>query len=127
MSRTARLLFLLLLSLGAATLLANSGLLAFPTTGQAQSLRPVAAASPDIPFDDGEFETEQQLLALANQARRAAGVPPLSVDSGLSRAARIHAQTMLQARQLSHQFRDEPALPRGGACDEGRVQQIERL
>ena len=111
MSRTARLLFLLLLSLGAATLLATSGLMAFPATGQAQSLRPVAAASPDIPFDDGEFETEQQLLALANQARRAAGVPPLSVDSGLSRAARIHAQTMLQARQLSHQFRDEPALP----------------
>jgi len=111
MSRTARLLFLLLVSLGAATLLATSGLLAFPTIGQAQSLRPVAAASPDIPFDDGEFESEQQLLALANQARRTAGVPPLSVDSGLSRAARIHAETMLQARQLSHQFRDEPALP----------------
>jgi len=111
MSRTARLLFLLLLSLGAATLLANSGLLPFPTTGQAQSLRPVAAASPDIPFDDGEFETEQQLLALANQSRRAAGVPPLNLDSGLSRAARTHAQTMLEARQLSHQLRDEPALP----------------
>ena len=89
MSRTVRLLFLLLVSLGAATLLATSGLLAFPTIGQAQSLRPVAAASPDIPFDDGEFESERQLLALANQARRAAGVPPLSVDSGLSRAARM--------------------------------------
>jgi uncharacterized protein YkwD len=110
MSRTARLLFLLLLSLGAATLLANSGLIAFPATGQAQSLRPVAAASPDIPFDDGEFESERQLLALANQARRTAGVPPLTLDSGLSRAARTHAQTMLSARQLSHQFRDEPAL-----------------
>jgi uncharacterized protein YkwD len=111
MSRTARLLFLLLLSLGAATLLANSGLLPFPATGQAQSLRPVAAASPDIPFDDGEFESERQLLALANQSRRAAGVPPLNLDSGLSRAARIHAQTMLDARKLSHQFQGEPALP----------------
>ncbi len=119
MSRTARLLFLLLLSLGAATLLANSGLLPFPTTGQAQSLRPVAAASPDIPFDDGEFETEQQLLALANQSRRAAGVPPLNLDSGLSRAARTHAQTMLEARQLSHQLRDEPALPQRLASSSG--------
>jgi uncharacterized protein YkwD len=82
MSRTARLLFLLLLSLGAATLLATSGLMAFPATGQAQSarVRPVAAASPDIPFDDGEFESEQQLLALANQSRRAVGVPPLNLD-----------------------------------------------
>ncbi|HEX6823386.1 MAG TPA: CAP domain-containing protein [Candidatus Sulfotelmatobacter sp.] len=111
MSRTARLLFLLLLSLGAATLLANSGLIVFPATGQAQSLRPVAAASPDIPFDDGEFESERQLLALANQSRRAAGVPPLTLDSGLSRAARIHAQTMLESRQLSHQLQNEPALP----------------
>lgn len=111
MSRTARLLFLLLLSLGVATFLATSGVLPFPATGQAQSLRPIAAASPDIPFDEGESETEQQLLALVNQSRRAAGVPPLNLDSGLSRAARTHAQTMLEARQLSHQFRDEPALP----------------
>jgi diacylglycerol kinase family enzyme len=70
MSRTARLLFLLLLSLGAATLLATGGLMAFPATGQAQSLRSVAAASPDIPFDDGEFDviiiTESQREALLN-------------------------------------------------------------
>lgn len=113
MSRTARLLFLLLLSLGAATLLATSGLICFPATGHAQSLsmKPIAATARDIPYDDGELETEQQLLALANQARRQAGVPPLNLDSGLSRAARAHAQTMLEERKLSHQFQDEPALP----------------
>lgn len=113
MSRTARLLFLLLLSLGSATLLATSGLMAFPATGQAQSVRvrPVVAASADIPFDGGEIEAERQLLSLANQSRRAAGVPPLNLDSGLSRAARIHAQTMLESRQLSHQLPNEAALP----------------
>ena len=113
MSRIARLLFLLLLSLGAATLMANGGLMAFLAAGQAQSpsIRPVASTSSDIPFDESEFETERQLLALANESRREAGVPPLNLDRGLSQAARAHAQTMLQARQLSHQFHDEPALP----------------
>lgn len=112
MSRTARLLFLLLMSLAAATLLAGGGLIAFPARGLAQTARvkPVSA-SPDIPSDESEFEAEQQLLALANQARREAGVPPLKLDTGLSQAARAHAQTMLQAHQISHQFAGEAALP----------------
>jgi hypothetical protein len=71
----------------------------------------VRATAPDIPFDDGESQTEQQLLALANQSRRRAGVPPLRLDGGLSDAARAHAQTMLEARKLSHQFQGEPSLP----------------
>jgi len=33
------------------------------------------------------------------------------MDSGLSRAARVHAQAMLEAHQLSHQFNGEPSLP----------------
>ena len=113
MSRTARLLFLLLLSLAAATLLAGRGVVALPARAQAQSvtLKPVAVTSPDIPFGDGEFDTEQQLLALANQSRREAGVPPLRLDAGLSVAARAHAQTMLQQRKLSHQFQGEAGLP----------------
>jgi uncharacterized protein YkwD len=113
MSRTARLLFLLLLSLGAATLLATGGLMTFPA-GQAQSLslKPVAAAAPDIPLNDEESRSEQELLALANRSRRQAGVPPLSLNSGLSRAARAHALTMFEARRLSHQFDGEPSLPK---------------
>jgi uncharacterized protein YkwD len=80
-------------------------------TGQKATLKPASAATPDIPFDDYEFQVEQQLLALANQSRRQAGAPLLTLDPGLSQAARIHAQVMLEARQLSHQFDGEPTLP----------------
>ena len=88
-------------------------LMAAPAHGQSQpaSVKPAAALAADIPFNNDEFATEQQLLALANQSRRQAGLPALKLDTGLSRAARIHAMTMLEARQLSHQFRGEPALP----------------
>ena len=113
MSRTARLLFLLLLSLGAATLLANGGLMAFPVSGQPQSatVKSISASAAHVPFNQGEVETERQLLALANESRRKAGVPALNLDSGLSQAARVHAESMLEARQLSHQFQGEPPLP----------------
>jgi uncharacterized protein YkwD len=46
-----------------------------------------------------------------NQARRQAGAPPLTLDVGLSQAARTHAQAMLEARKLSHQCDGEPSLP----------------
>jgi len=116
MGRTARLLSFLMLSIGAATVPAIPRLMAFPADdaaaqSQSASLRPVATAAPDIPFDDNEFPTEQRLLALANQSRRQAGVPPLSLDGGLSKAAREHALSMLEARRLSHQFQGEPSLP----------------
>ena len=78
---------------------------------QQATLKPVAAKAPDIPFPDYESQTEEQLLALANQSRKQAGAPPLTLDPGLSQAARIHAQAMLAARQLSHQFDGEPSLP----------------
>jgi len=48
---------------------------------------------------------------LANAARKQAGAPPLTLDSGLSQAARVHAQAMVDAQQLSHQFKGEPSLP----------------
>jgi uncharacterized protein YkwD len=83
--------------------------------GAAQSqatLKPVAASA-DIPFHSLEFDSqaEQQILDLANRSRQQAGAPPLQMDSGLTRAARVHAQAMLQARELSHQFNGEPSLP----------------
>ena len=82
-------------------------------TGSKATLKPVAAASPDIPFRSVEFDShaEQQILELANRSRQQAGAPPLTMDSGLSHAARVHAQAMLEARQLSHQFDGEPSLP----------------
>ncbi len=75
------------------------------------TLKPVAAKPPDIPSLDYEFQVEDQLLALANQSRTQAGAPPLTLEPGLSQAARTHALAMLEARQLSHQFNGEPSLP----------------
>ncbi|MGA8763750.1 MAG: CAP domain-containing protein, partial [Candidatus Sulfotelmatobacter sp.] len=80
-------------------------------TAQHATLKPAAATAPDIPFGGYDSESEQQLLVLANQARSQAGAPPLTMDAGLSQAARTHAQEMFAARQLSHQFAGEPSLP----------------
>jgi uncharacterized protein YkwD len=75
------------------------------------TLKPAAATSPDIPFSEYDPEAEQQLLNLTNQDRAQAGAPRLTLDAGLSKAARAHAQAMFAAHQLSHQFEGEPSLP----------------
>lgn len=75
------------------------------------AIRRAAAKNADIPFEAYDFQVEKQLLALANQSRRQAGAPPLTMDAGLSQAARFHAQAMLDARRLSHQLDGEPPLP----------------
>jgi len=121
MHRAPRLLLAFLLGTGAATLQPATRLMASPAGGegtgrppqatQHATLKPTAARAPDIPFGNYESQTEQQLLALANQSRKQAGALPLMLDAGLSQAARMHAQAMLEARQLSHQFDGEPSLP----------------
>jgi uncharacterized protein YkwD len=58
-----------------------------------------------------DSSAELQLLQFANQSRAKAGAPPLKLDAGLTQAARVHAQAMVDARQLSHQFEGEPSLP----------------
>src|SRR3984893_2331158 len=78
---------------------------------QHATLRPGAAAAADVPFRNVDSDVEQQLLELANQSRAQAAAPPLTLDAGLSRAARAHAQAMVAAGQLSHQFLGEPSLP----------------
>jgi uncharacterized protein YkwD len=93
--------------------------MAFPAEGPVGAGEPApqatlktAAAEAPSPSSEGyDFQTEEQLLDLANQSRRQAGAPPLTIDAGLSQAARIHAQAMREARQLSHQFDGEPSLP----------------
>jgi uncharacterized protein YkwD len=77
---------------------------------QKPTLKPASAKAPDIPFNDFEVQSEQQLLALANQSRQQAGAPPLMLDRGLSQAARTHALAMLEANKLSHQFGGELSL-----------------
>jgi uncharacterized protein YkwD len=73
------------------------------------TLKP-AAASPDVPLLDFDVEAERQLFMLVNEAREQDGLPPLALDSGLTQAARAHAQAMFQAHQLSHRFEGEPSL-----------------
>jgi uncharacterized protein YkwD len=78
---------------------------------QHATLRPAAAAAADIPFRNVDSDVEQRLLELANQSRAQAAASPLTLDAGLSRAARAHAEAMVAAGQLSHQFLGEPSLP----------------
>src|SRR5882672_8963802 len=65
------------------------------------TLKPVAATSADVTFSDYEANAEQKLLVLANQDRAKAGARPLTLDAGLSQAARTHAIAMFEARQIS--------------------------
>jgi uncharacterized protein YkwD len=83
-----------------------------PSSGQSPqktTLKP--AAVPDTSSRTADIAAEQKLLALANQSRQQVGAPPLGLDSGLTQAARIHAQAMVNAQQLSHQFDGELGLP----------------
>ncbi|GAB4124056.1 MAG: CAP domain-containing protein [Roseiflexaceae bacterium] len=49
-----------------------------------------------------ELSTEQQILALVNAERAAAGCPALTLNSKLTQAAYLHAQDMLQNDFFSH-------------------------
>lgn len=80
-------------------------------SAQRATLKPAAAASPDIPFSDYDSQAEDILLDMANQARAKAGLGSLTLDPGLCQAARAHAQQMVSAQQLSHQFDGELPLP----------------
>jgi uncharacterized protein YkwD len=51
-----------------------------------------------------------QVLALINQARSAAGLPPLTVTAGLETSSAAHNALMAGGCGLSHQCPGEPAL-----------------
>jgi len=94
-----------------ALLIGNDG----PGTGKPALNSEVRQPSPKVveaalhsPNEDAA--AENQLLQLANESRRQAGVPPLRPDRELSDAARAHAQRMVSSGELSHQFAGEPAL-----------------
>ncbi len=119
MPRALRFVLVLLLVMGADSVRPATRLLASAKgndggagqPAQRATLKPVAATSPDIPFGDYDPAAERLLLDLANQARAQAGAPRLTLDAGLSQAARAHAEAMFAARRLSHQFDGEPSLP----------------
>ena len=119
MPRALRFVIAIVLMTGADSLRPSTRLLASSEgndgaagqSAQGATLKSAAASSPGIPFSDYDSEAEQQLLDLANQARAQAGAPRLTLDAGMSHAARAHAEAMFAARQLSHQFEGEPSLP----------------
>ncbi|HEV2401133.1 MAG TPA: CAP domain-containing protein [Candidatus Sulfotelmatobacter sp.] len=118
MHRAPRLLLAFLLGTGVATVQPAVRLMASSADGPGSSsrpdqatLKPASARSADIPFIQAESQVEEEMLQLANQSRQKAGVGPLTLDAGLSQAARVHAMAMLEAHQLSHQFAGEPDLP----------------
>src|SRR5579863_8079263 len=121
MPRVSKIALTIVLVTGAASFPPSSRVMASSSSGgndasgersaQQATLKPASAAAADIPFRDYDSAAEQVLLDLANQARAQAGAPPLALDNGLSQAARIHAEAMFAARQLSHQFTGEPSLP----------------
>jgi Cysteine-rich secretory protein family len=53
---------------------------------------------------------EAQLVELINRSRAQQGLPPYSLDSRLTEAARKHTELMEQNGELSHQFPGEPAV-----------------
>ena len=63
--------------------------------------------APAVHFDPAG---EAQLVTLINQARSAQGLPPLTVDERLTKAARKHSELMMQTGQLSHDVEGEPPL-----------------
>lgn len=123
MHRAPRLLLAFLLGTGVATVQPSTRLMASSAKGaepvQSATLKAASAAEADIPFPNAELSAEQELLMLANQSRQRTGAPALRLDRGLSQAARLHAQAMADARELSHQFSGEPSLPQRLATSTG--------
>lgn len=57
----------------------------------------------------------EQLLTLTNMARAEDHLGPLRWNPALAEAARLHAERMVEHAELSHQFADEPAIPKRAA------------
>ena len=93
-----RILLVLLLMIGPSTGRPSFRLMAFQGQLETNSKPPqpsalkTVSATPDIPFTEFDSEAERLLLDLTNQARAQAGEPALTLDPGLSQAARAHAE-----------------------------------
>ena len=77
------------------------------TASQQPTPKLLSTAMPSLREDPA---AEGELLAMANQSRRQAGVAPLRMNDDLMKAARAHARLMIDQRQLSHQFDGEASL-----------------
>lgn len=70
---------------------------------------PVKTTKPPTTLS-GSQSAADQVLALINQTRAQAGLPPYTFSSGLMTSAGAHNQTMADGCGLSHQCPGEPAL-----------------
>ncbi|WP_348261367.1 CAP domain-containing protein [Telmatobacter sp. DSM 110680] len=68
----------------------------------------IAMSLPLLAQEGREIQPEaEQLMRLANQARAAAGVPPLQWDRSLAEAARKHTLRMASEGPIAHQYPGE--------------------
>lgn len=67
-----------------------------------------SAQTSPAPAAQFDAAAEAQLVQLLNQTRTEHGLPTLTVDERLTRAARKHTQLMVQHLALLHQFDGEP-------------------
>jgi uncharacterized protein YkwD len=79
-------------------------------TPRAQSAASAAATAPASPPAAQGGTAAGQVLALINQARATAGLPALTVTSGLTASSAAHNQVMASGCGLSHQCPGEAAL-----------------
>jgi uncharacterized protein YkwD len=82
-------------------------------SASASHATPGASASPSAsatPPASQQGTPADQVLALINQARASAGLPPLTVTSGLEASASAHNLRMADGCGLTHQCAGEPAI-----------------
>jgi uncharacterized protein YkwD len=76
----------------------------------AASPAPSPSGSATSPAPTQQGTPADQVLALINQARSAAGLPPLTVTAGLEASSSAHNLLMADGCGLTHQCPDEPAI-----------------
>jgi uncharacterized protein YkwD len=84
-----------------------------PGATAAASARPSASASASAsagPVTSADAAAAAQVLALINQARSAAGLPALTITSGLQASSSAHNLRMAGGCGLSHQCPGEPPI-----------------
>ena len=79
-------------------------------TSRSPSPRPTAPSASASPSASAGGTAATQVLALINQARTAAGLPALTITSGLETSSSQHNLRMADGCGVSHQCPGEPAL-----------------
>ncbi|MDF2959403.1 MAG: hypothetical protein K0S39_1138 [Paenibacillus sp.] len=74
-----------------------------PAPTPAPTPAPSPEPEPSPPASNGLTAEEQQMVDLVNQARKEAGLTPLSVNTELSKVARLKSQDMVDKNYFSHQ------------------------